>query len=192
LDSPIYHGIFFDSDFVYYSFSNWFFQSNTKLRSNAQTLWTAFLALVYSSAEYCAPVWLNSAHVHKLDVQLNNIMRLITGTVKSTELQWLPVLGNIASAKLRREAALFRELKTMDHIIDDCPIHAFEDGLLTLHEATPSSTCLTWTSICDAIKYSVNSSAIIRLITIQENHIKLLLPKKKLFVPFFRYQNGHP
>jgi hypothetical protein len=24
----------------------------------------------------------------------------------------------------------------MDHIIDDCPIHAFEDGLLSLHEAT--------------------------------------------------------
>jgi hypothetical protein len=26
--------------------------------------------------------------------------------------------------------------QTMDHIIDDCPIHAFEDGLLSLHEAT--------------------------------------------------------
>jgi hypothetical protein len=78
---------------------------------NAQTLRTASLALVYSSAEYCAPVWLNSAHVHKLDVQLNNVMRLITGTVKSTELQWLPVLSNIAPPKLRREAALFRELK---------------------------------------------------------------------------------
>jgi hypothetical protein len=24
----------------------------------------------------------------------------------------------------------------MNHIIDDCPIHAFEDGLLSLHEAT--------------------------------------------------------
>jgi hypothetical protein len=120
-------------------------------------------------------------------------MRLITGTVKSTELQWLPVLSNIAQPKLRLEAALFRELKnswinrksllfeqlqdvpalvlrsrnpiwiddpgptntpihqgkcaflvhrwgyatncdcghpcqTMNHIIDDCPIHAFEDG----------------------------------------------------------------
>jgi hypothetical protein len=38
-------------------------------------------------------------------------MRLITGTVKSTELQWLPVLSNIAPLKLRREAALFRKLK---------------------------------------------------------------------------------
>jgi hypothetical protein len=85
--------------------------AGTKWGSNAQTLRTASLALVYSSAEYCAPVWLNSAHVHKLDVQLNNVMRLITGTVKSTELQWLPVLSNIAPHKLRREAALYRELK---------------------------------------------------------------------------------
>jgi hypothetical protein len=35
--------------------------------------------------------------------------------------------------------------QTMDHIIDDYPIHAFEDGLLSLHEATKrqSSICLT-------------------------------------------------
>jgi hypothetical protein len=82
-----------------------------KWGSNAQTMGTASLALVYSSAEYCAPVWLNSAHCHKLDVQLNSVMRLITDTVKSTELQWLPVLSNIAPPKLWREAALFRELK---------------------------------------------------------------------------------
>jgi hypothetical protein len=29
--------------------------------------------------------------------------------------------------------------QTMDHIIDDCPMHAFEDGLLSLHEATPEA-----------------------------------------------------
>jgi hypothetical protein len=225
-----------------------------KWGSNAQTLRTASLALVYSSAENCAPVLLNSAYVHKLDVQLNNVMRLITGTFNSTELQWLPVLSNIAPPKLRREAAIFRELKnswingksllfeqlqnvpalrlrsrnpiwiddpgptntvydllerwkemwflsapvhgdlvrdltveptgfdlrcqewvllnrfrtsqgkcaflmhrwgysnsnatnyycghpcqTMNHIIDDCPIHAFADGLLYLHEATPEA-----------------------------------------------------
>jgi hypothetical protein len=85
--------------------------AGTKWGSNAQTLRTASQALVYSSTEYCAPVWLNSAHVHKLDVQLNNVMRLITGTVKSTELQRLPVLSNIAPPKLRRKAALFWELK---------------------------------------------------------------------------------
>jgi hypothetical protein len=39
-------------------------------------------------------------------------MRLITGTVESTPLQWLPVLSNITQSKLRREASLFRELKS--------------------------------------------------------------------------------
>jgi hypothetical protein len=85
--------------------------AGTKWGSTAQTLRTAFLALVYSSAEYCAPVWLNCAHVHKLYVQLNNVMCFFTGTVKSTKLQWLPVLSNIAPLKPRREAALFRKLK---------------------------------------------------------------------------------
>jgi hypothetical protein len=85
--------------------------AGTKWGSNAQTLRMASLALVYSSAEYCAPVWLNGAQVHKLDVKLKNVMRLFTGTVKSTELQWFPVLSNIAPPKLRREAALCWELK---------------------------------------------------------------------------------
>jgi hypothetical protein len=51
--------------------------AGTKWESNAQTLRTASLALVYSSAEYCAPVWLNSAHVHKLDVQLKTACALL-------------------------------------------------------------------------------------------------------------------
>jgi hypothetical protein len=44
----------------------------------------ASLALVYSIAEYCASVWLITVHVSKVDVQLNNTMRLISGTIKST------------------------------------------------------------------------------------------------------------
>lgn len=36
------------------------------------TTWGAVLALVFSTAEFCSPVWLNSAHTNKIDVQLNN------------------------------------------------------------------------------------------------------------------------
>jgi hypothetical protein len=67
-------------------------------------------ALVYSTAEYCGPVWLISLHTTKIDIQLNNTMRLISETVKSTQLQWLPMLVNIAPPKLRREATTVREL----------------------------------------------------------------------------------
>ncbi|XP_055714426.1 uncharacterized protein LOC129808680 [Phlebotomus papatasi] len=84
--------------------------AGTTWGADAQSLRTATLALVYSAAEYCAPVWHNSAHVHKVDTQLNNAMHLITGTVKSTQLPWLPVLSNIAPPKLRREAAAVREV----------------------------------------------------------------------------------
>jgi hypothetical protein len=44
-------------------------------------------------------VWLNRVHTSKIDIQLNNTMRLIFGTVKSTQLQWLPVLANITLPK---------------------------------------------------------------------------------------------
>jgi hypothetical protein len=63
--------------------------ADTKWGSNAQTLRTAFLVLVYSSAEYCAPVWLNSAHVHN---------------------SMAPCVEQYCIAKLRRKTTLFREL----------------------------------------------------------------------------------
>jgi hypothetical protein len=84
--------------------------AGTNWGASADTLRTAALALVYSTAEYCAPVWLNSVHVSKIDVQLNTTMRIISGTLKSTQLQWLPVLANIPPPKLRREASAVREL----------------------------------------------------------------------------------
>lgn len=79
--------------------------------ADANTLRTSSLALVYSSAEYCAPVWLGSRHVHYVDTQLNTSMRIISGTIKSTPLAWLPVLSNIAPPNLRREEALVREYR---------------------------------------------------------------------------------
>ena len=39
------------------------------------------------------------------DVQLNNTMRTITGSVRCTRTGWLPVLSNIAPADIRRELA---------------------------------------------------------------------------------------
>ena len=78
-------------------FSTWGASANT-LRSSA-------LVLCYSAAEYCAPVWSRSAHTSQIDVQLNSTMHLISGTLRSTPLQWLPVLSNIEPPALRRKAA---------------------------------------------------------------------------------------
>jgi len=71
--------------------------------SNTKVLRISAIALVYSVAEYCAPVWARSAHCHKVDTtELNHTMRIMTSTVKPTLVQWLPTLANIAPPDLRR------------------------------------------------------------------------------------------
>ena len=89
-------------------FSTWGASANT-LRSSA-------LVLCYSAAEYCAPVWSRSAHTSQIDVQLNSTMHLISGTLRSTPLQWLPVLSNIEPPALRKRLPLtswWRKLSNM-------------------------------------------------------------------------------
>ena len=63
------------------------------------------LSLCYSVAEYAAPVWMRSAHVPKVETQLNEVMRLISGTIRSTPLNWLPTMNNIAPPMVRRETS---------------------------------------------------------------------------------------
>lgn len=81
----------------------------TSWGSSADTLRTSALGLVYSAAEYCAPVWLNSTHTQKVDTQLNEAMRIISGTIRSTPTYWLPVLSYIPPPDARRKCALMRE-----------------------------------------------------------------------------------
>ena len=73
--------------------------------ASANTLRSSALALCYSAAEYCAPGWSRSPHTSRVDVQLNSAMRLISGTLRSTPLPWLPVLSNIEPPALRRKVA---------------------------------------------------------------------------------------
>src|SRR3978361_521418 len=79
--------------------------AGTNWSANASTLRTTAMALVYSTAEYCCPVWKNSCHVSKVDTQLNAAMRTVTGALSSTPKAWLPVLSNIALPEVRRQQA---------------------------------------------------------------------------------------
>ena len=47
--------------------------------AGAKTLRIATLSLVYSTAEYCAPVWCCSAHTRLMDNVLNDALRIVTG-----------------------------------------------------------------------------------------------------------------
>ena len=70
----------------------------TILRSSA-------LALCYSAAEYACPVWERSTHAKKLDATLNETCRMITGCLKPTNTNSLPVLAGIAPSYIRRAVA---------------------------------------------------------------------------------------
>lgn len=58
--------------------------NGTTSGANTDRRRTATMSLVMSAAECCAPVWLNSQLVEKLDVRLNQAMRTISGTLRST------------------------------------------------------------------------------------------------------------
>lgn len=96
--------------------------AGTTWGADAPALRRAALGIVYSTAEYAAPVWLNSAHVAKVDSQLNIAMRTITGAIRSTPTQWLSTLSNIAPPVLRRQNALVNEYKKIA-ANSELPVH---------------------------------------------------------------------
>ena len=73
--------------------------------AGAKTLRIATLSLVYSAAEYCTPVWCHSAHSHLIDSVLNDALRIVTGCLRPTPTDHLPVLSGIQPAELRRLGA---------------------------------------------------------------------------------------
>ena len=73
--------------------------------AGAKTLRITTLSLVYSTAEYCAPVWFRSAHTRLIDYVLNNALRIITGCLRPTPTDHLPVLSGIQPTELCRMGA---------------------------------------------------------------------------------------
>ena len=69
--------------------------------AGVKTLRIATLSLVYSTAEYCAPVWCRSAHTRLIDSVLNDALRMVTGCLRPTPTDHLPVLSGIQPAELR-------------------------------------------------------------------------------------------
>ena len=89
--------------------------------AGAKTLRIATLSLVYSTAEYCAPVWCHSAHTCLIDSVLNDALRIVTGCLRPTPTDYLPVLSGIQPAELRRLGATlslaYRGSLDHDHIL---------------------------------------------------------------------------
>ena len=89
--------------------------------AGAKTLRIATLSLVYSTAEYCAPVWCRSAHTRLIDSVLNDALRIVTGCLRPTPTDHLPVLSGIQPAELRRMietlSLAYRGSLDPDHIL---------------------------------------------------------------------------
>ena len=79
--------------------------------AGAKTLPIAALSLVYSTAEYCTPVWCCSAHTRLIDSVLNDALRIVTGCLRPTPTDHLTILSGIQPAELRRLGATL----SLDH-----------------------------------------------------------------------------
>ena len=73
--------------------------------AGAKTLRIATLSLVYSTSEYYAPVWCRSAHTRLIDSVLNDALRIVTGCLRPTPTDHLPILSDIQPPELRRLGA---------------------------------------------------------------------------------------
>ncbi|VVC30428.1 Hypothetical protein CINCED_3A018695 [Cinara cedri] len=115
------------------------------------------MAIVYSTAEYGAPVWINSAHVTRIDSELNNAMRIISGTTRPKNRRHVTTkkpmdkkpINRIRTGQGRCGSLLFKwrykdsaacdcgEVEqTMKHIVESCPRRSFEQGTEGIHKAT--------------------------------------------------------
>ena len=73
--------------------------------AGAKTLRIATLSLVYSTSEYCSPVWYRSAHTRLIDSVLNDALRIVNGCLRPNPTDRLPMLSGIQPAELRQMGA---------------------------------------------------------------------------------------
>ena len=89
--------------------------------AGAKTLHITTLSLVYSTAEYCVPVWCHSAHTRLIDSVLNDALHIVIGCLRPTPTDHLPVLSGIQPAELCRMGATlslaYRGSLDPDHIL---------------------------------------------------------------------------
>ena len=109
--------------------------------AGAKTLRIATLSLVYSTAEYCAPVWCRSAHIRLIYSVLNDALRIVTGCLRPTPTDHLPVLSGIQPAELRRLGATlsltYRGSLDPDHILYGLLSGSSDTGQVRLRSRRP-------------------------------------------------------
>ena len=109
--------------------------------AGAKTLRIATLSLVYSTSEYCAPVWCCSVHTRLIDSVLNDALRIVTGCLRPTPTDHLPVLSGIQPAELRGMGATlslaYRGYLDPDHILYGLLSGSSDTGQVRLRSRRP-------------------------------------------------------
>ena len=62
---------------------------------NASTIRTTSLAMSYSADKYACPVWARSHHASKLDPELNDTCRSMSGSLRPTKVEELYLLAEM-------------------------------------------------------------------------------------------------
>ena len=73
--------------------------AGTSWGAKTLTLHISALAVAYSAAEYAVPAWCQSKHTRKLDVALNDTMRIITGCLQQSVSQCWQVYLHLTCAE---------------------------------------------------------------------------------------------
>ena len=130
--------------------------------AGAKTLRIATLSLIYSTAEYCAPVWCRSAHSHLIDSILNDALRIVTGCLRPTPTDHLSVLSGIQSAELRRMGATLslarRGSLDPDHILYGLLSGSSDNRQVRLRSRRPLCQLreIFWTTLPDLASAPLN------------------------------------
>ena len=121
VDNPVYLGVLLDHSLTYKSHcektrqkvSTWnnllCKLTGTNWGTNASTLRTTAMALCFSTAEYCCPVWERSAHSKEVDVVLHETLRIVTGCIRPTPTQDLSTLSGIAPPHIQHSTLAQKE-----------------------------------------------------------------------------------
>ena len=130
--------------------------------AGAKTLRIATLTLVYSAAEYCAPVWCCSAHTRLIDSVLNDALRIVTGCLRPTLTDHLPILSGIQPAELRRMRATlslaYRGSLDPDHILHGLLSGSSDTRQVRLRSRRPfvPGARISWTTLPDLASAPLN------------------------------------
>ena len=103
IDNTVYLGVLLDHSLTYKSHCEKTHQkvstrknllrklTGTNWGANASTLRTTAMALCFSTAEYCCPVWERSAHSKEVDVVLHETLQMVTGCIRRLRCRTYPL-----------------------------------------------------------------------------------------------------